>query len=200
MKSLLTFCALLALTSVTASADPVDEVLQKIDDYLAVTSFADAYVTGDSTKSHMDEDFNGIKSNLAATEDVAAFPDRAEITVRGSDGRVIRVDTLRASDWAAYRGNYARAIINQLMGAGVQVDMRITGYQDVHLMVNGRPARFGAVELTYTGSSIVGKVEGMMLVTNGLPARAQVLVRRENQLGILRVWTVDSFNRPSPAN
>lgn len=184
------------LISLRASGDPADQVLAQIDSYLGSRTFFDEFLTGDLLKYHMDERFNNLNSTMAGSEQIEALPDQVKVSIFDANGRVIRVDTLRKADWEGFAGNYARLIMRQIQSAGFKVDMQIVDMVEARIMMNGRPARLGAIKVAYSGANMAGtKMSGYLVISNQVPARGQIIVRHEEQVGVLRTWSVDSFDR-----
>ncbi len=182
--------------SVLASGEAPDVVLSQVDNYLGEQSFSQSFQTGDRVVIRMDENFNSISSETVTSEEIEALNSVAKSTLRSADGRVIRVDQLTLTDWKRFRGSFARHVIQQLIASGYSLDLQITDIIEARVMRNGRPARLGALKISYNGINAMGsQIEGELTVTNGLPGRAQVVVRRENQAGVVRVWSVLSFDR-----
>lgn len=176
------------------------QALEQIDQYLGAQTFQNSYLLGDQSLILMTEKMGDFKSEMSTLHEVTKTGKTVELQVRAaSDNHLIRIDRLTESQWLNFKGNYVRAIVDQLSNFGFKVEIEITDYIEVRLLINQRPRRLSGYKISYTGTNQVGnKVTGELVVTNQLWGPTQIPYRQEIQGNIKRTWSLTAASRFTP--
>lgn len=188
-KLLSVFLLALSLPISVATAQTLEDALQTIDNYLGPKSLTESFQVGDRFKQTNDD----VTTFFSVTQ---SQPLEAKIEIRGQDGKLIAQHTLTLERWLKANSNAVRMWAANMQSYGWKLEMEVVDLVEVRVMLNGRPARLNGLKATYSGVNGVGmKLEGEVVVTNGLPGMAQMVYRRENQMGMDRKWSVVEFKR-----